>query len=82
MKLLKFMANWCQPCKTLSMQLKEAGIFIQDVDVDTEAAKPLLTKYGIKSIPAIVIDSGSQYTVYVGPLTAERREILKGLTST
>lgn len=76
MDVLKFTAKWCGPCKTLNTQLKAIGLFIREIDVDTPEAKPLLAKYGIKSIPTIVIDSGTSYKVLTGPLTPERQQLL------
>ena len=63
MKVLKFQASWCQPCKMLSRTVEEAkdkiNVPIEEVDIDenTELAK----KFNIRGVPTLVLvdDSGA-----------------------
>ncbi len=63
MKMLKFYAEWCQPCKMLSRVIQEAGdkidIAIEDIDIDQnmEVAK----QYNVRGVPMLVIvdDTGA-----------------------
>lgn len=73
MKILKFSASWCGPCKMLSMTI--AGIKDQipypveeiDIDEDTELAQ----KYGIRGVPTLVlVDGVKEIKRKVGALTA------------
>ena len=51
LKVLKFSASWCGPCKVLSETLKDVeGITNIDLDKDMETAR----KYNIRSVPALV----------------------------
>ena len=55
-QLLKFSASWCGPCQALSMTLKEKddwGIEIKEVDIDENL--DLAAKFGIRSVPTMVI---------------------------
>ena len=63
MKLIKFYANWCQPCKALDGLLEkfkdnELVFSMEKVDIDKNIA--LTKEYGIRGIPALLMvdDSG------------------------
>ena len=54
MKILKFQADWCEPCKALTKLIEEIDtkIEIEVIDIDKE---PLTSaKYGIRSVPTLV----------------------------
>lgn len=54
MKILKFQADWCEPCKALTKLMEEIDtkIEIEVIDIDKE---PLTTtKYGIRGVPTLV----------------------------
>lgn len=74
MKLLKFSATWCSPCKALSKTLegKDLGVPIQPVDIDVEPE--LTAKYGVRSVPTMVLvdDAGNAVKTLTGsrPLEA------------
>ena len=54
--IMKFSAEWCQPCKTLDPIVKalaeENSLQIKDVDIDEEHA--LAAEYGIRSVPTLI----------------------------
>jgi thioredoxin-like negative regulator of GroEL len=78
-EIYKFTATWCNPCKNLTKQLEAKGIFIPGCDVDEPEVKPLLEKFGVRSVPTIVIlEKGEVLHKFVGSsLTAEMYDALK-----
>lgn len=55
-KLLKFGANWCAPCRSLVPILEELKdkVVIEDIDVD-EVDPVVLTNCKIRNIPVLII---------------------------
>lgn len=55
-KLLKFGANWCAPCRSLVPILEELKdkVVIEDIDVN-EVDPVVLTNYKIRNIPVLII---------------------------
>jgi len=58
-KVLKFSAAWCGPCKALSPVFEQvkgeiSGVNYIDIDVDTNTA--MAQAYSITSIPAVIIE--------------------------
>lgn len=55
--LVEFWATWCNPCKQLNPILEEIDvendIIVAKVDVDAEHA--LANKYGITSVPTMIV---------------------------
>jgi len=62
--LLEFGASWCGPCKVMAPLLdeieKELAGKAKVLTVDIESPNPLIAKYGIKSVPTIVIINGGE----------------------
>lgn len=56
MKVLKFAAEWCGPCKSLSGILEKyylGDTVIEEVDIDTQ--QELAAEYGIRGVPTCVL---------------------------
>lgn len=54
-KILRFSAEWCQPCKMLAKNLETANIEtpIQYVNIDEES--DLAAQYKIRGVPTLVL---------------------------
>ena len=57
--LIDFYADWCQPCKMMPPILKEVknklGDKIRILKVDVDKNQPIAQKWGIQSIPTVMI---------------------------
>jgi len=83
MKVLKFYADWCGPCKGLSQVIKNAGdkvtMEVENVNIDENIF--LAQEHKIRSVPTmIVVDSdGTEIRRKVGAMNEEQLiEFLKG----
>jgi len=58
MKVLRFTASWCQPCKMLAKTLEdvETQIPIEVIDIDED--QELAMDYGIRGVPTLVMLDG------------------------
>lgn len=56
MKLLKFGANWCGPCKVLESRLEGFDACeLETFDIDDEANEDYVDKFNIRGIPLLVL---------------------------
>jgi len=57
MKLYKFYAEWCAPCKMLSKVIDEAKdkINVEIVEFDIDAEMMTAINYGVRSVPMMVL---------------------------
>ena len=72
-KILYFTATWCGPCKALGpvMDSLQGQINFDKVDVDTN--RDLSTKYGVRSVPLLVLVEGeNEINRIVGVQTKEQ----------
>lgn len=54
MKILKFAAEWCGPCKMLSKTIEDYdGIPIEEIDIDQK--REVAEQYGIRGVPTMII---------------------------
>ena len=61
MKILKFQAEWCGPCKMLSKTLEGYDeVEIQEIDIDAD--QEVAIRYGIRGVPTLVLldDNGAE----------------------
>ena len=72
MKLKKFYAEWCGPCKGLSMVIKSAGdkitVPVENIDIDQNIMESV--EFNVKSVPTLVLvdDAGTEIKRSVGML--------------
>ena len=76
MKLLKFYASWCGPCKGLTQTLngmaEKLTMPLEEVDID--AQMDVARKYNIRSVPTMLVvnDDGSEVKRVVGAMTEDQ----------
>jgi thioredoxin 1 len=76
MKVLKFYAEWCQPCKMLSQVIKNAGdkinVPIEDVDIDNNIM--VSVDYKVRSVPTMVLldDDGKEIKRETGMMNEQK----------
>jgi thioredoxin 1 len=68
MKVLKFYADYCAPCKAVGHYLKKANLPIEIVEVDAEDNDDMVREYGIRSVPVTVLldDDGREIRRWTG----------------
>lgn len=75
MKVIKFSATWCGPCKVYApffdkvAEMEEFnGITFEKIDVEDEGARELCEKYKITSVPTTIIldDDGNVIRKFSG----------------
>jgi thioredoxin 1 len=73
MKLIKFSAEWCQPCKNLDKELSKFTIPMPVVFMDLATNKESFDHYGIRSVPTMMIvnDNDEVVSTAVGLKPAE-----------
>ncbi len=83
MKVLKFYADWCGPCKALSQVIKNAGdkvtVTIEDVNIDENLF--MAQDFKVRGVPTMVIVDESENEVRrkVGMMNEEELlQFLKG----
>lgn len=68
--LVDFWASWCGPCKMLSPVVEQLSDEVQDVKfvgLDVDDSERLAMKYGISSIPCLVLfENGEEVKRSVG----------------
>lgn len=74
MKVLKFYANWCGPCKAMTRVL-EGQTFttvVEEVDIDQDNATAV--KFGIRGVPTCVLvdDAGAEIRRHVGMMNVQQ----------
>ena len=82
MKLIKFSAEWCSPCRVLNEHLKVSGLYnkLEHIDVDDNANDELLVKYKIRGIPTILLvnEDGDVQKSVQGNITLDQVKAMIG----
>ena len=64
--LVDFFATWCGPCKMLAPTLEEVAAQVagraKAVKVDIDASPDLAQRFGIMSVPTLMVFKGGQVT--------------------
>ena len=58
MRVLRFTASWCQPCKMLAKTLEDVDTRIPIEVIDIDENRELATNYGIRGVPTLVMIDG------------------------
>lgn len=83
MKLLKFYAEWCGPCKMQTMIIKGAEdkitIPVEEIDIDNDLMTAV--NFGVRSVPTMVLvdDERKEIKRKVGVMKEE--ELLEWLSA-
>jgi len=77
MKLLKFGAEWCAPCKTMEERLKDfTGCEVKHYDVDSDDTETLelIEKFRIRSVPTMILedDNGDILHTWYGSISVSQ----------
>ena len=72
MKILRFTASWCQPCKALAKNLEAANLDIPIEVVDIDVHDDLAIEYNIRSVPTLVLLDGKEKSRLVGLQTPQK----------
>lgn len=77
--ILKFWAEWCQPCKVLAPRAEavaeKLGVNLVSLDIDSKDGSTEAAKYGIRSIPAMVaFKDGKPIDIMVGAKSTQELE--------
>lgn len=68
MKIEKYGASWCGPCKMLDKTLDQVPKEIEIVKFDADEDEELFVEKGIKSVPVLIFydDSGTEVNRLIG----------------
>ena len=58
MKVLRFTASWCGPCKMLAKTLEDIDTQIPIEVIDIDENQDLAMNYGIRGVPTLVMLDG------------------------
>lgn len=77
MKVLKFSATWCGPCKSLGNIIEKyykGDVVVENVDIDE--AQDMAIKYGVRGVPTCILlnDAGEEVSRKVGTMMIDEFE--------
>ena len=79
----KFFGHWCSPCKLLTPiidEIKEDFPNVRFVDVDVDESTDLVSKYGVRGVPTVVIEkNGVEVKRFVG--VKQKNELVNEIKS-
>lgn len=59
MRIIKFTASWCQPCKQLNTLLDSLDIKVPVEVIDIDVFPEYAADYGIRSVPTMIMLDGN-----------------------
>lgn len=75
MRVIRFTAEWCGPCKQLSATLKEMEVAIPIEVIDIDKNSEYAVHFGIRSIPTLVmLDGNTEVKRKVGMMSKKELE--------
>ena len=78
MKLLKFYAEWCAPCKNMTRLMESMGdkitVPVENIDVDEDYNQEIVNNYRVRTLPTFVLlnDEGHEIKRNVGSMTESK----------
>jgi thiol-disulfide isomerase/thioredoxin len=55
MKILKFSADWCNPCKQLAKSIEESGVTVPVEEFDIDKQPDMAKAFNIRSVPTLIV---------------------------
>ncbi len=55
MKLLKFSADWCQPCKALAATIEGIDLPVPLEEMNIDEYQVLARTYGVRGVPTVIL---------------------------
>jgi len=81
MKLLKFYADWCAPCKMQTTIIEQAGdkIIIPVVEINIDEDSNATVMHGVRSVPTMILkdDNDTELKRHVGLM--KEKELIEWL---
>lgn len=74
MKILKFWAPWCAPCKKQGELLQEfTAVPVESINIEEAKNQDLVIKYDIRNLPTLIlVDGDKEIKRFVGLISAEK----------
>ena len=77
MKVLKFYADWCGPCKALSETIEKfytLQVPVENIDIDKNV--DISVQYGVRSVPTCILvdENGTELRRKVGAMMIDQFE--------
>ena len=74
MKLLKFSAQWCSPCKMLAVITDNMDLPYDMESIDIDEQSEMAMQYNIRGVPTLVLvdDVGNEVKRNVGMITRDK----------
>lgn len=82
MKIEKYGASWCGPCKMLDKTLDLIPKDIEIIKFDADEDEELFVEKGIKSVPVLIFydDDGNEVTRLIGAVSQQKiMDIVKSI---
>lgn len=82
MKLLKFYAEWCGPCKIITQQLQTQDLGdVELVEINIDENPEKVTEYGIRSIPVLILEDDNGKVLHRQNGVPQNYDFLNQLTT-